>query len=253
MFRTWSHIALITAVSLYPGYISSVHAVSLSSLTNSNGTIQQGDKLFSNFSFDPIVGNCLLNPCGPASAGTIDVQGIAVAGQNGLRFTGPFFEISIPTQQVFTFYQIQYDVTVTNPAFLLHDLHQSFSGSSTGTSFATAQTRTTVQGMACLNGNAPGDICDTAGGGGANGKNFSSDVTGLLPSDVSTAHVIEGFSFGPIIGSGGDPTGSVSVTSFDITFSQAPVPEASAWLLLGSGLVGIVFWRGRQLFGKFRS
>jgi hypothetical protein len=92
MMRTCSRTALTIALSLYPGYVSSVHAVSLSSLVSSNGTIQQGDKLFSNFSFDPIVGNCLVNPCGPANTGTIDVQGIVVAGQNGLRFTGPFFE-----------------------------------------------------------------------------------------------------------------------------------------------------------------
>jgi hypothetical protein len=222
----------------YAGCLDSVHAASLASLVSSNGTIQQGDKLFSHFSFDPQVnfGNSPPTAYGPTSAGSIDVAGITVGVQNGLQFTGPFFENSTPSAQSFLFYHIQYDVTVTNPGFLISDLHQSFSGTATGTNFATIETWISTDGCT----NAPGDVCAFGGP-----PSFSSDKSGPLASNVSSAHVNEGFSFSPVIGSGGDPTGSVRVDSISVTFSQQAAPEASTWLPLVISLVALALWRRR--------
>jgi hypothetical protein len=223
----------------------SAHATLLSSLVATNGTIQEGDKLFNNFSYRPMVqfGNSPPSFYGPNSPGSIDVQGIIVAGLNGLQFTGPFFENSTPTQQSFTSYQIQYDVTVTNPSFLIHDLYASFAGTSSGQNFASFDVSTsTITGCT---GGGPGEICGIGGGGGP----FSVTNNGLLPADISTIHVTELFAFLPMIGSGGDPTGSVTVPSIDVAFSQTQsvAPEPSVGLLVVSGLAGFALRRYRRM------
>jgi hypothetical protein len=242
MIRVRHLFALGTLLFFSAGCPDFVHAASLSSIVSSNGTIQQGDKLFSHFSFDPKVNFGTSGPgsFGPASAGDIDVQGITVGGQNGLQFTGPFLENSTPTAQSFLFYHIQYDVTVTNPGFLISDLHQSFSGTATGTNFANIETWVSTD--SCTN--APGDVCSFGGP-----PSFSVNASGPLASNVSSAHVNEGFSFSPIIGSGGDPTGSVSVASISVTFSQQAAPETSTWVPFVIGLVVLALWRKRERIG----
>jgi len=76
-------LTLFSVVSL-----QSANAISLSTLVDTNGSIAQGDKLFTNFSISPVLNN---------SAGAIpDVQGITVSGEDGLRFSGPFFVARSP-------------------------------------------------------------------------------------------------------------------------------------------------------------
>jgi hypothetical protein len=71
---------------------SVVQAIPLDSLIASKDTIQQGDKLFSNFSLDTFraagSGGGFSSPASPAG---IDVSGITINGEHSVQFSADFF------------------------------------------------------------------------------------------------------------------------------------------------------------------
>src|SRR3954447_3426165 len=67
---------------------SPVSATPISDLVAANGSIQQGDKFFTNFRFDSFL--VAIGDVSPQQTGAIDVQAVTVSGENGLRFSGPF-------------------------------------------------------------------------------------------------------------------------------------------------------------------
>ncbi|MGH7229748.1 MAG: hypothetical protein ACREJU_00080 [Nitrospiraceae bacterium] len=80
--RVTTTILAVMATCLMAVPAKTVRAISLDMLAETNGSIQQGDKVFSNFSFPAVL---------VASAyGDITVQGVTVSGEHGLRFSGPF-------------------------------------------------------------------------------------------------------------------------------------------------------------------
>src|SRR5262249_53981412 len=84
----------------------------VTTLESTNGSIQQGDLIFSNFSVPSFVvaaGNVT-----PVTYSGIDVQGITVFGEQGLRFSGPFAATSNPLSSAIALatYHISFDVTV---------------------------------------------------------------------------------------------------------------------------------------------
>src|SRR5437870_5008668 len=93
-------------------------AVTIGDLTQPGAAIEVGDKLFSDF----VLSAGVHSPQGifsPASASSVVVTGITIAGDHGLRFTGPFSVDGTVVQSVFSF-NLTYDVTVTDPSMLLH-------------------------------------------------------------------------------------------------------------------------------------
>jgi hypothetical protein len=89
----------LAVVMVIAGTIATrAQAIPLTTLVATNGTIQQGDKLFSNFTAPGfIVG---FGDITPTSYSGIDVQGVTVNGEHGLRFSGPFTATFVPGESM---------------------------------------------------------------------------------------------------------------------------------------------------------
>jgi hypothetical protein len=143
-------------------------------------------------------------------------------------------------------FSLEYDVTVTDPSFRLHDIRHAFSTTSNrggGLSLIT-------QAGFPPNVNASMQSVVGFGGTGAllvDNVNVSRD----LLSDVTTQHMLHNFEAhaqtvnltsqgGPIV------IGSLTTSPFELTFSPTAVPEPTSWLLLTSGiisLIGLKLWQ----------
>jgi len=207
---------------------SPVEAIPLQTLFSTHGSIQQGDLLFSDF-FD------LSGP--PSSGVSIDVQGITIGGEHGLRFSGPFSS----NQTLFggDGFSVRYNVTVLNPNRLLHDVHESFTALLTGErAFAMVPievfeipTALAIAGLfpVVKQGDDPNVDIETI---------LSSDVTKALIDERLVVQTTDLGTFPP-------PAGGATITSVDLTFSetQPVIPEPATWLLLGSGILGLMYFR----------
>jgi hypothetical protein len=113
-----------------------VSAIPISDLVAANGSIQQGDKLFTDFRFEPFL--VAVGDISPLQTGAIDVQGVTAPGENGLRFSGPF-SADFPGDGgslASATYHLGYDVFVTDPTFKATDFSQSFTVTSGGVTSA---------------------------------------------------------------------------------------------------------------------
>lgn len=107
---------LVVAVAGLTVFAVSSHAVLLSDLIQSGGTIQVGDKIFGNFTWG--------GTGGPGSAAGVTVTGIGTGiGTDlyGLQFGGGLSQVGIGTSD----WQLGYSVTIA-PGFynLISDIHQ---------------------------------------------------------------------------------------------------------------------------------
>jgi hypothetical protein len=115
---------------------SPVSAIPISDLVAANGSIQQADKLFTNFRFESFL--VAVGDISPQQTGAIDVQGVTASGGNGLRFSGPF-SANFPGDGgslAAATYHLGYDVFVTNPTFKVDAFSQSFTVTSGGVTSA---------------------------------------------------------------------------------------------------------------------
>jgi hypothetical protein len=220
-----------------------VSATTLSDLVATNGSIQQGDKLFNNFSFSTFV--VAIGDVSPLDPGTIDVQGITLSGDNGLRFSGPF-SATFPGDGgslASVTYHLSYDVSVTDPTFKATDFTQSFTVTSGGVT--SAHVSATVKNCTDL-------VCIPPPP--SNFELFSADTgfTGAPPSSPATLSNTFDFPFGTSflnveldislcalcsVFNPPDPA-FVKFPFFDEIYSQA-VPEPSALAILGTGLLAL--------------
>jgi hypothetical protein len=218
----------------------SAHAIPLGELIDTNGEIVQGDKRFTNFELSNIVINSPLNLI-PDDPEDIDVQGFTnLLGEHGLRLVGPFQASTTPanSQAVLGFF-LEYDVSVTDPQFLIHDLRHAFSFSSIGSGSINLITQA---------GFPPNVNASIQSVEGFFPKNGVVDLDEAFLNDVSSQHMLHVIEFrAETTTPGGIPVfAGINVSSIDLTFSQTAIPEPSTWLLLGTGIAGVALWRRHQ-------
>lgn len=232
--------AVLAAVLTVPQH---VYAVSLATLIDTQGTIEVGDKRFTNFSLHDVTAQNST----PADPRNLQIDGFTnLLGEHGLRLSSVSVILPNAEASAALVFSLEYDVTVTDPSFRLHDIRHAFSTTSNrggGLSLIT-------QAGFPPNVNASMQSVVGFGGTGAllvDNVNVSRD----LLSDVTTQHMLHNFEAhaqtvnltsqgGPIV------IGSLTTSPFELTFSQTAVPEPTSWLLLTSGiisLIGLKLWQ----------
>ena len=227
-----------------------------------NGTIQSGDKLFSNFGFSSLASTS------SQQASHIDVIPVTVGGNHGLRFVGPFFAT---TSQVGStifielgFYDFNFDVITTDPNVLIHNVSQSWAFTHFGEGFRNFALHTTGQNCADIFCNGPGEFDDLGLNTSLHGVPFMDPIipspgilsaTAILPFDSPFLRLENDIVI--VAGRIGDPIATlhpnlVSVPFVEFTFSQTtavpePVPEPSTALLFGGAFALLQVVRYRRI------
>jgi hypothetical protein len=229
--------------------VSPVHAIPLGTLIDTNGTITVGDKQFTNLQLHDVTGQNST----PADPRNLDVQGFTnMLGEHGLRLSP--FSVSLPNaaSSAALIFSLEYDVTVTDPLFLLHDVRHAFSTTSNrggGLSLIT---------QAGFPPNVNGSMQSVVGFGGT-GELLIDNVNEAenFVNQVSSQHMLHNFEAhaqtvnltsqgGPIV------SGSLTTSSIELTFSQIAIPEPATWFLLTLGLLGFIALRRCSKQGKAR-
>jgi len=212
---------------------SPASASTVATLISSNGTIQEGDLLFSSFQFAMGAGNPG-DVFTPTSASGITVQGTTLNGNNGLLFTGPFTAgglgpLGFPNSANYT---IQFVVTVLDPSFGLNNLEQSIGGSFTSPAFADLFTFAADPLHPIISiGDASSalDSIHTSADNSSNTLLFST-------TNHSAIHVDAGLQF-----SAGGADGSLNIPSYTVAFSELRTGPVSAPEPTNALFIGFVF------------
>jgi hypothetical protein len=224
--------------------VSQVHAIPLGTLIDTAGTIQVGDKLFSNF----LLHDVTAQNSTPADPRNLQINGFTnLLGENGLRLSG--FSVVLPNaaSSAALLFDLEYDVTVTDPSFQLSDIRHAFSTTSNrggGLSLIT---------QAGFPPDVNGSMQSVVGFGGM-GELLVDNVneSSNLVNQVSSQHMLHAFEAHALLvnlTSQGGPIvlGSIATSPIELTFSQTAIPEPASWLLLATGLAVLVELRRRKL------
>ena len=189
-------------------------AITLGELELTNGTIELGDKRFSDFE---------------TNVPGVQVEGrIFPLGNTGLRF------MSMPNfgpDSSFTA-NIGFTVTVLDPNFRISELFQA--------AFVLPEGTGTIR------------VTDTAFALGTNtvlgsGSIFTTGlpISGTLPilNSYALSHQVKALRFERRVDFTGPLSGDLSLA---MSATQTPIPEPSTVLLLGSGVAGLVLWRWKK-------
>ena len=189
--------------------------INLATVINDGLSVQIGDKVFGDFSWDP-------NPAEPDMvAANVNVK--ALVNLNDIGFSLLFTQTWTTSDSKDIVFH--YTVAVTDPSYLISDLHLSITGTASGGSYASVGETAYSSGID--NGQVgfvQAFLFDGYPELAASATNLDSLVTKLwITKDMNIS---------------GDGADTVSITAIDQTFSQ--IPEPSTVLLVSLGLLGVV-------------
>jgi hypothetical protein len=226
--RTLGHVGLAACATLALGGLSTAKAqtVTLQDLITKQGTIQQGDKLFSNFNY--------VASSGFPSALDVLVKGEVIGGNNGIEFNAAWHTNPGQIPQVAN---ITYDVTVLSSNLYISDIHLDTDTSLIGSAgqslvklSASDASHSTV-----LPGNHLLESYQTVGNPAI--LSASADTTQLLKKLTIETTILQ---------SADSLNANPSVLHVQESFSQAvPEPGSMALSMVGLGLIGAVVRRQR--------
>jgi hypothetical protein len=193
--------------------------ISLATVIDNSLNVQIGDKRFGDFFFsyldtDGIAANDL-------TRSNVNLTALANNFGFGVSFQQPLLAVGPVTKDIV----FKYTATVTDPNFLISDIHLSITGSAGNGGLGTVGEDTFVGGF-----------------GATNVGHLQASIP-VSSSDVSTANIVPPVmklwvQKDVIVTGGNAANGFASITIIDQTFSQ--VPEPSTALLVGLGLIGAV-------------
>jgi PEP-CTERM motif len=233
--------SLVLALVVAPALVGTqAHAIPLGSLI-AGGTIEVGDKTFTNFEVHDVSAQFST----PADPLDIDVEGFTNAfGEHGLRLSGIGATVSEGGSSGSLTFALEYDVSVSDPQLLLHDVRHAFTSLSN---------RGGAMSLITQAGFSPdlNAFLQSVVGSGGSGELIQEvvDEDEVFLNDVTLQHMLHVFELhaqvvnltsqgGPIV------MGEINTSPIDLTFSQ--IPEPSTVILLATGVASLVSVRRRR-------
>lgn len=226
-------LGFAVAAAALVGLQAPASAVPLSDLINNNGTIIDGDKIFSNFSFSiaSAVGNTVadvnqlqVNPLGGSTVGLSITGGLAAFG------AGSFLDVILG-----------YTVTVLDPNQRINELSLLFNGQGTGLP-GLDDVLVSITEQATFNGGVVGQIAVSAP---LDLQDPPFEVVDIPLNGLFTTLDIEKDIIIAVAGNAAAGTGG-TISTIDQDYGQVQVPEPATLALIGAGLVGAGLLRRRK-------